>query len=150
MILVMTARAHVSHPSTDGPPGATDESGSWWWFIGWFGVGALCALAVIGMLTIGIFVLPVALLGATVLTLATNRARTRPPAGAGWGALSGASFPLLYVAYLNRRGPGTVCDVTPQSTHCAEMYSPWPWLGVALVLICSGAGLHVLARRRHR
>jgi hypothetical protein len=74
------------------------------WFGVWSVIGAAYALAVIGAMTFGVFVLPVALL-ATLATVFHGTTATRSRGTA--GLVSGAAFPLLYVAYLNREGPGT-------------------------------------------
>lgn len=112
----------------------------WAWFAGWLVVGAGWGLGLLGLATIGVFVLPVALAATVILA-------TRPGAAAGLpGLVSGLGLPLLYVAYLNRGGPGTICGSTPTSQTCAETSSPWPWLGVAALLIASGLLIHV---RRH-
>ena len=112
------------------PGGArsTDNEGfgarRWRWFVAWFLVGALYALAVLGALTIGIFVLPVAVV-ATVLLARVPTARIGST-----GLVSGAGLPLLYVAWLNRDGPGTVCTSTSSSSSCIDEWSPWPFVAV--------------------
>jgi hypothetical protein len=103
----------------------------WGFFLAWFIVGGLYALSILGAMTIGIFVLPVAL--AATAFLATRRhARDGLP-----GLISGLGLPLFYVAFLNRDGPGTICTTTPTSQSCIDEWSPWPWLalGAALVLV---------------
>lgn len=124
-------------------PAATRSAAAWGWFVAWFFAGALCALAVLGAFTIGIFVVPIA--GALIVFLATRRGAT---AGIS-GLVSGLGLPVLYVAFLNRDGPGNICTVSATSTSCTEEWSPWPWvlLGAALVFL----GVVVLAvstRRR--
>jgi len=49
------------------------------------------------------------------------------------GVLAGIGTPLLVLAYLNRGGPGLVC----QGEACRQHLSPWPWLlaGVLFVLL---------------
>jgi hypothetical protein len=44
---------------------------------------------------------------------------------------------LLFVAYLQRRGPGTVCWHTATASGCDDYMNPWPWLiaGAALVAV---------------
>lgn len=117
----------------DVSDGATvRKGGDWWWFAGWALVGAGAALGVLGAMTIGVVVLPV-VAGAAVLLAA------RRGSGAGVaGLVVGAAVPLLYVAYLNRDGPGTVCRTTPGGSSCTDEWSPWPFLVVALVLVVVG------------
>jgi hypothetical protein len=101
------------------------------WFIAWAAVGAGFAFGVLSILSIGVFVLAVDAVAAVLLA-------RHPQARAGLtGLVSGLGLPLLYVAFLNRAGPGTVCTMTATSQSCADEWSPWPWLfiGVALVVI---------------
>ena len=109
----------------------TGSSTGWGWFLAWFGAGALVALAFLGALTIGIFVMPIA--GALIVLLATRRNAFNGVAG----LISGLGLPILLVAYFNREGPGNICTVTATSTSCTEEWSPWPWLliGVAVVIV---------------
>lgn len=112
----------------------------WSWFAAWAIVGAGWGLGLLGIATIGVFVLPVALVATVVLA-------TRPGAATGLpGVVSGLGLPVLYVAYLNRGGPGTVCTSTPTSQTCSETSNPWLWLGTALVLVAIGVLVWI---RRH-
>jgi hypothetical protein len=54
---------------------------------------------------------------------------------------------LLYVAYVQRRGPGTVCWHTATASGCDQYLNPWPWLvaGAAFVIVSFIAH----ARRMH-
>lgn len=107
-------------------------------FVLWALVGAGGCLGVVAILTIGVFVLPlVAVLGGLLLW----RAGTGPPVA---GLASGAAAPLLYVAWLNRGGPGLVCHAIPEGQECTDALNPWPWLVVAVLL----AGLGLLLYRR--
>ena len=91
------------------------------------------SLAVVGAMTIGIFVLPVAVV-ATVFAGRHRRTLVGLP-----GLIAGAAFPLMYVAYLNRNGPGTVCTATRTGQTCTDEWSPWPWLAIAVALLLAGA-----------
>jgi len=114
----------------------------WFWFIGWAIVGAGWGLGLLGIATIGVFVLPVTLAATVVLA-------TRPGAAAGLpGVLTGLGLPVLYLAHLNRGGPGRVCSSTPTSQTCTENSNPWLWLGTATLLIASG--VLIWARQRAR
>jgi hypothetical protein len=112
-------------------------------FVLWALVGAGACLAVLGILTIGIFVAPV------VVALAWLLLRTRGADRSVVGAVSGVSLMLFFVAWENREGPGVVCTVHASSTECAERWNPWPWLVVGLVFLSTGVtGFYLLGRRR--
>jgi hypothetical protein len=69
----------------------------------------------------------------------------------GWGMaglISGAAAPLLYVAWLNRGGPGEVCTGDSRAISCTDEWSPWPFLAVAVVLVV--AGVVLFGRQRGR
>jgi hypothetical protein len=68
------------------------------WFVVWAAVGVLFALG----LDV-VFLLPFAGLLAVIVGL--HRGSRRHIAG----AMTGAGLPFVYVAYLNRQGPGTAC-----------------------------------------
>ena len=113
----------------------------WRWYAAWLAVGALYAIAILGVFTIGVFVLPVAVV-ATVLLVRSPRSLLGRP-----GVLAGASFPLLYVAFLNRDGPGDVCSRNAHGGSCTQEWSPWPFLLLAAALIAVSV---FLARRPKR
>lgn len=112
-------------------------------FLLWAGVGAGGCLALLGALTIGIFVAPVVALLAVALLLTTKADRSMV------GLAFGVSAPLLYVAWLNRGGPGEVCHVEERFIECAEQWNPWPWLVAGLVLAAGGVAVfHRLGHKR--
>ncbi len=112
-------------------------------FVLWAVVGASGCLALLGALTIGIFVGPVAALLALVLLLTTAADRSMA------GTVSGMSAPLFYVAWLNRDGPGEICRVGEHFTACAEQWSPWPWLVAGFAFAAVGiAVFQRLGRKR--
>jgi cytochrome bd-type quinol oxidase subunit 2 len=117
---------------------------SWPWFLAWFVLGAGYALTLLGALTIGVFILPFVLAG----TIAVVR-RSGSRAGAA-GLISGLALPLIYVAYLNRDGPGTVCTIYAGGQSCTEEMNPWPWLALAAVLVIIGLLAFRMTRRRRR
>jgi len=127
------------------PTIARSRAAPWLWFAAWVIDGALFALALLGAMTIGVFVLPVALAGAVLL--ATRRSAA---IGAG-GVISGLSVPLFYVGYLNRDGPGTICrSFADGGQECREEWSPLPWLLAGLVLVIVGVVVFTAMRRaRH-
>jgi hypothetical protein len=114
-----------------------------WAFVAWAVVGAGACAGVLAILTIGIFVL---LLTAAVLTLLLLWPGGRTVAAV--GTISGAGLMPLYVAYLNRGGPGEVCHAIPGGQECNDAWSPWPWLGVGLVLVAAGIAAFAALRSR--
>jgi hypothetical protein len=99
------------------------------WFWAWAAVGALAILSLdLGPLT----ALPALLLGALLAALDDRRH------GSAFGFLTGAGLPLLWVAYLQRQGPGTTCWHTASSAGCDEHLNPLPWLIVGITLVLMG------------
>jgi hypothetical protein len=113
----------------------------WPWFCGWLAVGAVGSLSLLTMLTIGLYLLLVTIVPAGLLA-------TRRGSSAGLpGVISGLGVPLLYVAFLNRGGPGTVCTTTATGQSCVDEYNPWFWLAAGVALLI--AGIVVGAVRQH-
>ena len=131
----MSGISPVHHEPAPAPaPTATVSTGpSWGWFLAWVPVGAAWGLSVVGAMSIGILVAPVAALLTGGLFLLDHGRRGV------LGLLSGAGLPFLYVAYLNRGGPGWSCSQDGDTTSCSELFSPLPWLVIAAVLIGGGA-----------
>ncbi len=107
------------------------------WFGCWLLAGASWVVTVLGALSIGVFVLPVAI-AVTVLVATRRTSSVGLP-----GIISGAGLPLLYVAYLNRGGPGNVCTTFASGQSCTQEWSPWPWLAVGVVLVVTGVAAFV-------
>jgi hypothetical protein len=108
-------------------------------YLGWCVVGAGACFGVLSLLTVGPFVLLATLFLSGWLLWRVSF---------GWamgGLLSGAALPILYVAWLNRDGPGHVCTTTATSQSCTEEWSPWPFVVAAVVL--AAGGVMVLLRR---
>jgi hypothetical protein len=106
------------------------------WFWAWAGFGALAIASLdLGPLT----ALPALLLGAIVATAGDKRRRSA------FGLLTGAGLPLLFVAYLQRQGPGTTCWHTALAAGCDQHLSPLPWLIVGITLVLAG----LIAQIRH-
>ncbi|HUO48511.1 MAG TPA: hypothetical protein VMU09_06730 [Acidimicrobiales bacterium] len=96
----------------------------WGWFAAWAIAGAGLCVGFLGALSIGIFVLPVAVVMLVVLL------RCRPAANSKAGILSGLGLPLLVVA---ARSGG---------------WTPWyPWAIAGVLLVAAGLWLQL---RRHR
>lgn len=113
-------------------------------YLWWAATGALAGFGAVGALTIGVFLLP-----AAVLLLV----------GIGWrplrnssiaGALAGVALVPLFVAWLNRRGPGTVCTTLRSGLSCQEQWSPWPFAVAGVALLGAFGALVVFSRRRAR
>jgi hypothetical protein len=123
---------------------STHDRRGWGWFIAWMALGLGYALGLLGALTIG----PFLLLILAVPTIALGR---RPGAIVGLpGLASGLSFPVFYVAYLNRSGPGTICrTIRAAGQECVDESSPWPWLIIGAVLLVGGC-VWFLTTSRHR
>lgn len=133
---------HATSPSqsTASPPALIGPR--WVWFAAWLIIGAGYALSLIGAASIGLFVLPLP-------ALATILLARRPHASSGLpGLISGLGIPLLYVAYLNRAGPGTICATITGGQDCTDEWSPWPWLAAAVSLLVLGLAAFI-ARQRH-
>jgi hypothetical protein len=80
-------------------------------------------------MTIGVFILPFAVLAAVGLA-------RQPTARPLWpAALFGAGLPLLFVAYLNREGPGEVCHAIAGGESCTQEFNPLPWLVAGALVI---------------
>lgn len=105
-------------------------------FWSWAVVGVLVGLST---LVLGAPVIVAVVLTAGV-TAATGRFR-RPALG----FISGLGVPLLYVAWLNRAGPGTTCWRTTTGTGCDQHLNPLPWLLIGLGLFI--VGVVAFARR---
>ena len=99
------------------------------WFWAWVTVGALGAL---GAISLGLIALAPALLIATLISM--NEKAGQPA----FGLVSGAGLPLLFVAYLNREGPGITCYRTASSAGCDQHLNPLPWLVIGLLLLAAG------------
>jgi len=108
------------------------------WFAAWIAVG--CALA-LGMVSLG----PLVLLPVVVIAVLMSR---RPAARrSAYGALVGVGVLLLFVAYLNREGPGTTCWERGTVSGCDEHLNPLPWLALGLAFVAGGFVAHRLRRR---
>ncbi|MCR6033346.1 hypothetical protein GGQ22_18170 [Nocardioides sp. zg-579] len=116
-------------PLSQAGPSASLRPPPWsyaWWAL----TGAVVGFGVVGLLTIGIFLLPVGL--ALLVVGCLWKPLQNSSATAAVGGLAAAP---LYLAWVNRDGPGTVCETLADGTSCAERWSPWPFLAVAVVLV---------------
>ena len=108
----------------------------------WTLVGLAFLVSIAGILSIGLFTLPLAAAGAVVV--GTRPGRTRGLAI----MLSGAAVGPLLVAWLNREGPGRVChNDPPYGLLCGDRLNPWPFLAASAVALLVAAALFVRAAR---
>jgi hypothetical protein len=99
------------------------------WFWAWAVLGAAAAL---GFVSLGpLVVIPAALVGAVMLSRPTIRRSA-------FGLLTGAGALLLYVAYLQRQGPGTTCWHTATASGCDQHLNPIPWLVLGILFLVGG------------
>ena len=116
---------------------------SWPSFLAWPIIGAALSLSVLGAMTIGIFVFPFAIAGLFALRKWGGSQKSSV------GLISGAGLPVLYVAYLNRQGPGMVCETYDSGGgHCMQEYSPLPFLLFGTALVVVGVLLYVRFRNK--
>jgi len=111
-------------------------------YVAWALVGAFVGLGVLSLMTSGVVFLLAALI-LLVICLLLPAFRNKSAAA----VVSGLGLPFLYLAWLNREGPGEVCEQTDTSVLCYDTWSPWPFLVVGLVIIAIGI---VLVRLGHR
>ena len=64
-----------------------------------------------------------------------------------FGVLAGMGLLALYVAYVQRRGPGSVYWHTATASGSDQYLDPRPWLVVGVLLVAFGVGAFVWRRR---
>ena len=106
------------------------------WFWAWAVLGAAAALAIVSLGPI---------LAVPVLLIAYLMASRPGIRSSAFGLLSGAGVLLLYIAWLQRAGPGTTCWQTQTASGCDQNLTPLPWLIAGSVLFIGGIAAH--ARR---
>ena len=109
------------------------------WFVAWVVVGVGLGL---GVSVLGVFAAPVALLAAVVLSVRHHAGR------AALGVLVGVGLLLLYVAYVQRKGPGTVTWHTATASGSDQYLDPRPWLVAGLLLVVGGVVAYAWRGRR--
>lgn len=100
-------------------------AGFWSWAI--LGAAAAVSVLIFGVPALAVFGLAGAL-------LASRRRLGRVTLG----FVSGMGAPLLYVAWLNRSGPGMTCWQTATATGCDQHLDPLPWLLIGMALFIGG------------
>ena len=114
---------------------------TWAGFLGWMVGGAVLCLATLSL----------NLLAAVPAVIIVILAIVRPALfRSAFGLLSGVGVMLLFVAFLQRQGPGTVCWQTATAAGCDEYLDPMPWLLAGVVLLSAGLIAHSRRMRRER
>ena len=107
------------------------------WFWAWALVGFAAALGFVSFL--GVLVLgPAAIVAAVMASHPTIRSSA-------FGFVSGAGVLLVYIAWVQRAGPGTTCWHTATASGCDGHLNPLPWLAAGVALTAAGVVGH--ARR---
>ncbi len=109
----------------------------------WIVVGASFVLSLAGMLSFGLFTMPLPVARVILLLV-------RPGWVRGWavGLCALANGPLL-IAWFNRDGPGRVCrNFPPDGLACSNQLNPWPWLAGAVISLVAAAALFIRGGRR--
>ncbi len=109
------------------------------WFFAWVAVGVGLAL---GISALGIFAVPLALLVTILLIVRHHADRSALGVPVGVGLLA------LYVAYVQRKGPGTVYWHTATASGAEQYLDPRPWLVAGLLLVAVGFVAFLWAQRR--
>ncbi|MEI2779202.1 MAG: hypothetical protein V9G19_25220 [Tetrasphaera sp.] len=113
----------------------------WRGLAAWALFGALAGLSVLGILTIGIFVAPFAL-----VLLAILLSRRVPHAAP--GILAGLGVLLVWVSWVNRIESAATCSGSSDTPDtCSRVVVPWVWLVPALLCLVAAALLLTRSRR---
>ncbi len=112
-------------------------------FAAWVLVGGLWGLSAVGILTIGLFVAPVALIASLLVGRLVRERSARP------GVLLGVAGVPGFVGISNWGGPGMSCSTSSSGSSCSQLLNPWPWLAAAAILAGCGIGVFVLLQRHH-
>jgi hypothetical protein len=113
----------------------TREIGS---FAAWALVGFALALSAVSLGPL------VSIPAAVVAVLMIRRPAARRSA---FGAPVGAGLLLLFMAYVNREGPGTTCWENETTISCGGHLNPLPWLLLGVAFVVGGFVAYRL--RRH-
>jgi hypothetical protein len=103
------------------------------WFWAWALLGCAAAL---GFVSLGVLVVAPA---TVVAGLMASRPVVRRSA---FGLVSGVGILLVFVAWVQRAGPGTTCWHTASASGCDQHPNPLPWLFVGLALFVGGIAAH--------
>ena len=104
-------------------------------------VGGALAFSVVDGLAFGLFVFPFAAAAVVLLIVRHHLDRSA------WGLLCGFGLLSLYVAWVQRHGPGTVTWHTATASGGATYMDPRPWFVAGLLLIAIGIVAFLWHRR---
>jgi hypothetical protein len=122
--------------TTQPEPARTRHSVACLWFWAWAVVGVIGAL---GTVSLG----PIALGPAIIASAALSTSHTARRSA--FGLFAGAGLVSLFIAYVQRQGPGTTCWHTTTAAGCDQHLNPIPWLLIGLLLLI---GAVVLQQRQ--
>jgi len=123
---------NVARPPRAGPR-------DWPWFAVWAAIGAGLGVAFVSF---GPLALVLVLIAAVVLIVRRRLSR------ATWGLLSGLGVVALLIAYVQRKGPGTVYWHTATASGADTYLDPRPWLAAGVVLGAAGIAAFAFSGRR--
>jgi hypothetical protein len=103
----------------------------WFWAWALFGGAAAFGVLVVGILAVVPIVLVCGVLAA--------RPAIRHSA---FGFATGVGLLFLYVAWVQRAGPGTTCWQSGTASGCDEHLNPLPWLVIGVALFVGGVVGH--------
>lgn len=119
--------------SSDDIPWARE----WAWFAAWAAFGCLVSLAATSLF---IALAPILAAAAIVVTPPAIRRNA-------FGLLAGAAYIPLWVAWVNRQGPGIVRWHTATSSGWQTESAPKPWLVAGVTMIAVGVAGQILLHR---
>jgi hypothetical protein len=131
-----------TRPESLQPRAAASGPGhAWVWFAVWAAVGVAFAFSFVDGLAYGLFVFPFAVAAAVLLIVRRHSGRSA------WGVLGGVGLLSLYVAWVQRKGPGTVTWHTATASGSDTYMDPRPWLVAGVLLIVVGVAALLWHRR---
>ena len=108
----------------------------------WTLIALAWLVSLAGLLSIGLFTMPLTVAGAVVVGARPGRTRTVAT------LLTGAAVGPLLLAWFNREGPGRVCHTyAGEGPFCADLLSPWPFVLAGLAALVVAAALFARAAR---
>ena len=116
-----------------------------WWFVAWTAIG--CGLGVAAVSFGPLLGIPVIVVA---VVLAARQGGLHRLTRAACGVFSGLGVVSLFVAYVQRRGPGTVYWHTATASGADTYLDPRPWLVAGVALVVAGILAFVLVGRRAR
>lgn len=115
------------------------------WFVAWAAIGCGLGLAAVSfgpLLFIPVLVVAV--------VLAARQGGLHRLTRSSCGVFSGLGVVSLFVAYVQRKGPGTVYWHTATASGSDTYLDPRPWLAAGVALVVAGILAFVLVGRRAR